>query len=238
MQVVSGIVRRAKRLYDETVVSDVARRVRREKLTYLTPEKMRRLEQSVSKDLSKGVKGDVLEFGVALGGSAIMLSRLAVKHKREFHGFDVFGMIPAPGERDEADVHKRYETIKSGKSEGIDGEDYYGYRQDLLSDVTASFRRYGLEANNDLIRLHKGLFQETWSEFSRPTIAAVHIDCDWYDPVKFCLAAADQRLSSGGIVIIDDYYDYSGCRQAVDEFLAGNQGYQANWGKNVILTRL
>ena len=50
--------------------------------------------------------------------------------------YDVFGMIPPPGERDGADVHQRYATIAAGASKGIGGETYYGYRDDLLAEVT------------------------------------------------------------------------------------------------------
>ena len=46
--------------------------------------------------------------------------------------YDVFGMIPPPGEKDGADVHQRYATIAGGASKGIGGETYYGYRDDLL----------------------------------------------------------------------------------------------------------
>ena len=59
--------------------------------------------------------------------------------QREMKVYDVFGMIPEPSERDGQDVLDRYEKISAGESRGIRGETYYGYRQDLLGEVTESF---------------------------------------------------------------------------------------------------
>src|SRR5260221_1974130 len=66
-------------------------------LTYLSPEKLGRIEKSLRRVLlNNNVSGDVLEFGVALGGSAIVLAGIAGLAHRRFYGFDVFEMIPAP----------------------------------------------------------------------------------------------------------------------------------------------
>src|SRR5688572_13192838 len=73
-------------------LSPISRTVLREGLTYLTPSKLRRIEAALQ---SVGdVPGDFAEFGVALGGSAILISNAA--EGRQFHGFDVFGLIPEP----------------------------------------------------------------------------------------------------------------------------------------------
>lgn len=163
-----------------------ARAVRRERLTYLSPRKIRRIEESVSKVLKQGTPGDVLEFGVALGGSAIILAQHAANEGRRFHGFDVFGMIPPPiSDKDDAKSKQRYEVIASGQSKGIRGETYYGYRQYLLDEVRSSFARHGVPVNDSTIVLHKGLFEESWPGYDGKTIAFAHIDCDWYDQVKF-----------------------------------------------------
>jgi hypothetical protein len=45
------------------------------------------------------ITGNFLEFGIALGGSAICLAS-EIGDGRRFLGFDVFGTIPPPSERD------------------------------------------------------------------------------------------------------------------------------------------
>jgi hypothetical protein len=42
--------------------------------------------------------------------------------------------------------------------------------------------------------------------------------------VMTCLRRIGPHLVPGGRLVIDDYYSYSGCRQAVDRFLADNPG--------------
>ncbi len=55
-------------------------------------------------------------------------------------------------------------------------------------------------------------------------VALAHIDGDWYESVLTCLVRIGPRLSSRGVMVIDDYFYWSGCRRAVDEFLAEHPG--------------
>lgn len=199
-------------------LSPLARGVRQANLTYLSPAKLAALEEAIDDVERDNVPGDFLEFGVALGGSAILIAA-RLDDVRSFHGYDVFGMIPPPSERDDTRSHERYAEIKEGRSHGIGGETYYGYVEDLYGRVCDSFRAYGLQPGQDRIMLHRGLFEETLDPGDRAPVALVHIDCDWHQPVAFCLAAIRHRLSPGARVVLDDYNDYGGCRRAVDAFL-------------------
>ncbi|UKD57421.1 TylF/MycF family methyltransferase [Amycolatopsis sp. FU40] len=201
-----------------------ARAVLRDRLTYLSPEKLTRLTGAVHEVAKRGVPGDLLEFGVALGGSSVLLARHAT-NERQFHGFDVFARIPEPtSAKDDAKSKERYQVIAAGESPGIGGDPYYGYRTDLYEQVCATFARYGRPVDEKRIFLHRGLFEETWPGYTRASVAFAHLDCDWYDPVRFCLNAVLPRLSPGATLILDDYHDYGGCRTAVDEFLQENSG--------------
>ena len=215
-----------------------ARAVLRDRLTYLSPTKVRRLTNAMRQVTQQRVPGDILEFGIALGGSAVLLAKHATP-TRQFHGFDVFGQIPPPtSERDDAKSKERFAAISAGKSHGIGGDIYYGYRTDLFESVCATLARYGCPVGDGRVFLHKGLFEETWPSYGRAPIAFAHIDCDWYDPVRFCLNAVLPRLAPGGIVILDDYHDYGGCRTATDEFLDEHAGFfAADRGANLILRR-
>lgn len=131
---------------------------------------------------------------------------------RAMHVYDVFGMIPPPSERDDEDVHERYEIIKSGKSEGIgDKGKYYGYEEDLLTKVTENFRSHGLPLRENNIHLIQGLFEDIL--LISENIALAHIDCDWYDSVMVCLERIEPHLVSGGVLVIDDYHAWSGAEK-------------------------
>ena len=199
-------------------LSPVAREVLEQNLTYLAPRKLLRIERCIA-DLDRdGVPGCLVETGMALGGSGIVIASHA--GDRRFHGYDVFGMIPPPGPNDPPEVHERYRVISSGESRGIGGDEYYGYRDDLYEQVAAAFAARGLPIDGGARSLHRGLFEDTL-HLSEP-VALVHIDCDWYEPVMLCLERLHPLLSPGGYVIADDYFDWEGARRACDEFLAAH----------------
>jgi len=220
-------------------LSGTASRVRRDRLTYLTPQKLLRIEQAMRRVKDGQVAGDFLEFGVALGGASIVIATEARAQHRAFAGFDVFAMIPPPSSvKDDAKSKERYAVIAAGKSKGIGGDAYYGYRPDLYADVVASFQRHGNPVDGDRVALWKGLFEETWPKRKAGAIAFAHIDCDWYDPVKFCLESAAAQLQPGGIMMLDDYHDYGGCRVATEEFRAARPDFIFEDGPNPALVRV
>ncbi len=229
----------ARRLRDRLVSQDLSRLSRdvmNEGLTYLSTAKLLRIESALQS--VNDVDGDFAEFGVALGGSAILIADQCQSHQfsRQFHGFDVFDMIPAPAsEKDDDKSKSRYETIKSGASQGINGQEYYGYRDDLFADVKDSFARHGLTVGENGVFLYKGLFEDCWPRVPVDRLAFVHVDCDWYEPVAYCLRAVATKLSPGGVIVIDDFHDYGGCRTAVEEFLSENPAYAFEDGANPIL---
>jgi O-methyltransferase len=224
----TGIQRRISDLACHVMLPKAAKRVKADNLTYLADRKLLSLHREMSRIRENEVPGDFIEFGVALGGSAILMAQGCGDH-RSFHGFDVFGMIPPPThDKDDPKSKARYEEIKSGRSAGLGGETYYGYRDNLYDEVRSTFSRYGMQVGWGGVHLHKGLFADTWP-VAAPDIAQValtHIDCDWYEPVKFCLEAVAPLTAPKGAIILDDYSDYGGCRTATDEFLAENPEFR------------
>jgi asparagine synthase (glutamine-hydrolysing) len=127
-------------------------------------------------------------------------------------------MIPPPSEKDDIDVHNRYKQIKSGKSEGLDGNKYYGYEDNLLGKIINNFKLNGIIPEDNNIHFKKGLYQYTMNIQTKVSMA--HIDCDWYESVITCLEQIVPHMISGGVIIIDDYYCWSGCRTAVDKYFS------------------
>jgi asparagine synthase (glutamine-hydrolysing) len=217
-------------------LSVLARAVKQQKLTYLSDAKLLRLEQALKQ--AAAADGAFVEFGVALGGSAIMIANAAAAARQRFLGFDVFGLIPPPtSDKDDARSKERYEIIASGQAAGIGGDKYYGYRDDLYDDVVKAFQHNGLAVDGRTISLVKGLFEDTLPNADIGRVAFCHIDCDWYDPVKFCLDQISPRLTPRGLILLDDYHDYGGCLQATNEFLRRNSDFVLEDGPNVILRR-
>lgn len=192
-------------------------KVRKKSLTYLNEGALTDLHEAVLSIEKNQVAGEIIETGCALGGSSIVIAK-AKNHGRAFYIYDVFGMIPSPGEKDGEDVLERYKIIKQGKSAGINGEKYYGYQENLFEQVKSNFKQFDLEADKNNIHLVKGLYQDTLKVNYK--VALAHIDCDWYDSVMVCLNQITPHLSKGGMLVIDDYSFWSGCTKAVDDYFS------------------
>jgi hypothetical protein len=193
------------------IVSDVLA----DSLTYLSASALNELYGQVRGLEARGLQGMLIEAGCALGGSAIVIAT-AKSRARPFFVYDVFGMIPPPSERDDRDVHDRYDEIRDGRSQGIDGQKYYGYEENLFAKVQENFRRHGVALEENDVHLVQGLFQDTL-HVDAP-VALAHLDGDWYDSIMTCLQRIAPHLAAGGVLVVDDYYAWSGCRKAVDEY--------------------
>ena len=198
-------------------VHPVVRAVKKQRLTYLSFGALNDLFEAARAADRDGRPGVFIEAGCALGGSAIVLAK-AKDAARPLLVYDVFGMIPPPSDADGADVRARYETIASGRSPGLGGDTYYGYEPDLKAKVRENFEGFGIGLEDNAVSLIQGLFQDTIA--GDEPVALAHIDGDWYESVRTCLERIGPRLVVGGVMVIDDYEMWSGCRQAVDEFLA------------------
>ncbi|MGH1563832.1 TylF/MycF/NovP-related O-methyltransferase [Mumia sp. DW29H23] len=204
-------------------VEKVVAGVRREDLSYLSPTYLRTLALAVLEAERSGLEGAVVEAGTARGGSAIVMAA-AKDPGRPMFVYDVFGMIPPPSDQDGSDVHRRYEKITAGGATGVGGSTYYGYRDDLYDEVRDSFARHGVPVETSSVALVKGLFSDT-IDLDEPVVVA-HLDGDWYESTMTCLERLAPLVVPGGRIVLDDYYAWSGCRKAVDEYFAGRPGWR------------
>jgi hypothetical protein len=211
------IPRRLRERWRALTASRTVREVRRRRLTYLGYDALSDLERAVRRLEAAGVPGIIVEAGCALGGSTVVLG-LAKRPDRPLRAYDVFGLIPPPSDADGDDIQARYQTVVRGESRGIGGDRYYGYEDNLRDKVANTLRSFGLDLEARRIELIQGLFQDTlWPEAA---VALAHIDADWYQSVRTCVERIEPRLSRGGMLVIDDYDHWSGCRKAVDEYFA------------------
>ncbi|WP_370616486.1 TylF/MycF/NovP-related O-methyltransferase [Mumia qirimensis] len=204
-------------------VEKVVAGVREEHLSYLSATYLRTLALAVLDAERSGLEGAVVEAGTARGGSAIVMAA-AKSPDRPMYVYDVFGMIPPPTESDGADVHRRYDKITAGGAKGIGGSTYYGYRDDLYTEVQDSFARHGVTVDSSSVELVKGLFADT-IDLDEPVVLA-HLDGDWYESTMTCLERLAPLIVPGGRIILDDYYAWSGCRKAVDDYFEGRDGWR------------
>lgn len=204
-------------------------RVKRQKLTYLSGRALLELYDEVRRIEEEDLEGDLIEAGCALGGSAIIIAS-AKSRQRAFDIYDVFDIIPEPSQKNGEDVHDRYRDISGGEAKGIGSDKYYGYMDDLLGVVKRNFRRNGIDPTEGRINFIEGRFEEVM-EIDRP-VALAHIDGDWYESVMTCLRKITPNLVRGGVLVVDDYHEWSGCRRAVDEYFSDNRNSFVFRGKS------
>jgi asparagine synthase (glutamine-hydrolysing) len=211
----TGLYSRARQFLYESSLPPIVRAVRADSLTYLEHAALRDLFDRVQEVERQRRDGILIEAGCALGGSAIVIAT-AKSPGRRLYVHDVFGMIPPPSNQDGQDVQDRYAVISGGRSRGLNGNTYYGYEDNLLDKVGSNFHRHGVPVEVNNVHLVRGLFQDTL-RVGEP-VALAHIDGDWYDSVMTCLQRIEPHLVDRGVLVIDDYDDWSGCRKAVDEY--------------------
>jgi hypothetical protein len=86
------------------------------------------------------------------------------------------------------------------------------------ADVRANMTTTGYPI--DRVQLIKGDVGLTIPTAAPLSIALLRLDTDFYESTRHELVHLYPRLSSGGVLIIDDYGHWQGARQAVDEYFA------------------
>jgi O-methyltransferase len=151
---------------------------------------------------NNGLPGDFVECGVYRGGSAGVLAYevMRSKHQRRLWLYDSFAGMPAASDLD--DVY----------SKSIEG-------QFVGSEAQTRRIMERLKIPNEQFEIVVGLIEDTLPQTPKFPIALLHIDCDFYNPVKMVLETFYDRVSPGGYVVLNDYGSFQGCREATDEFI-------------------
>lgn len=187
--------------------------------TMVSFEKLVSLWQQVTYLDSCRIAGAFVECGVWKGGAigmaaAAHLSSLG-KPRRKIHLFDSFEGLPEPVAEFDGEKAVVYSGNRAqGRSKAI-GECVGPIEdcRDLLE------RKLGYPAQ--LIEYHVGWFEDTVPRDAAGIgpIALLRLDGDWYESTKVCLDHLYGQVVPGGVVVVDDYGHWEGCRRAVDEFL-------------------
>ncbi|GHE29182.1 TylF/MycF/NovP-related O-methyltransferase [Streptomyces capitiformicae] len=201
--------------------------LRSNSLTFsVSPGKLEVLHDMAARVESANVPGIFLEAGVAMGGSAIVIAQTKAAD-RPLHLYDVFTMVPAPGDEDDDKSRADYQALVSGVLEREHDRTFQNYQEhidDLLAFTQENMRRVGIDPEKSRITFVKGLYEDTL--FVDEPVAFAHIDCDWYESVRLCMERIADRVSVGGIILFDDYVIHDGCRKAVHQWLGRDERYR------------
>ncbi len=180
--------------------------------TMTSKEALFALYTSINYVLDREIPGDIVECGVWRGGSSLLAALIMKARKvsdRKLYLYDTFQGMPTPTE---FDVDKRGNT-------GFEMMEKYaddiGWCYALLEEVQATFSVHNFEFE---IHFVQGDVVETSKTTKPETISVLRLDTDWYESTAAELQQFYPRLSTGGVLIIDDYGAWAGSRKATDEY--------------------
>lgn len=185
--------------------------------TMTSAERMYALYLAVEYTVRRKIPGDMIECGVWKGGSAMIIAltlmRLGEKNKKIFL-YDTYEGMGEPSNMDVRafDNKPGYEIWKkfynaSKKEKWLAAE---------LDKVKKNMLSTGYPEKN--IIYVKGDVKKTIPETVPQKVSLLRLDTDWHDSTLHELNHLFPRLSSGGVIIIDDYGYWKGARRAVDDY--------------------
>ncbi len=160
-------------------------------------------KQSISR-----IEGAVVNVGIFKGGFSLFLKALyqELELKNEFWLFDSFKGF---GEM---------KVFSDAEKDCLKWFNSYLHKVKLptKSELAIEFKQFGIEDNLNIV---DGFIEQTSVIFPHDKIALLHIDVDFYYPTLEALNVFYDKVSKGGIIIIDDYnLKQTNCKEAVDQF--------------------
>ena len=132
---------------------------------------------------------------------------------RDLHLFDTYDGMTSP-----SDLDRSLDGRSAREQLDAESRDDAGsvWCRAPLDEVRANMASTGYP----LARIHlvQGPVERTIPEFAPAAISLLRLDTDWYESTRHELEHLFPRVSSDGVVIIDDYGHWQGARQAVDEY--------------------
>ncbi len=177
--------------------------------TMLSVARRKQLLEAVEHVVKNNIKGDLIEIGVWRGGAImIMLYKLLQMGvaDRHVHLYDTFnGMTEASNEDvcvngNDASEPEIFETVKC---------------ENDFDSVYKNVKSTGYPM--EYVHFHIGDIRNV-SEIPE-NISLLRLDNDWYELYKFELPLFEPNVTHNGVVIIDDYNWWNGCKKAVNEYL-------------------
>jgi hypothetical protein len=158
------------------------------------------------------VPGSIVECGIFKGASFsryAMFRKMHAIEKKSLIGFDIFGKFPETSFAN--DKILREEFIKIDGAQGIsvdqlnivlENKECAGNVELIEGDICKTIPLY--VANNPKLK-----------------ISFLNLDVDIYEPSKIILENLYPLLSSGGVLLLDNYKEFPGETKAVDDYFKG-----------------
>jgi hypothetical protein len=211
----------------ESSLSDDHREIvaRAQPYTMTGPERLAAAIDAVEYVVAREIPGALAECGVWRGGSVLAmvlaLQRLGVTD-RDIYLFDTFEGMTAPTDADTSSFDGP--AVPAWNRAAANKQRLWDWWFDP-SDVSVDRVRDVLSSTgypSDRLHFVVGNVESTLPREAPDELAVLRLDTDWYESTRHELEHLYPRLVRGGVLIIDDYGHWDGCRKAVDEYFANS----------------
>jgi len=205
---------------------DEVRAVRR--FTRTGPERIQALLTATKYVVRSGISGDMVECGVWMGGSMMVVARALRRMNevsRNLHLFDTFAGMSSATAKDRDFRGKEATRLMAQARRSSD--DIWALAP--LETVKKNMESTGYPSER--IHYKVGRVEDTLPGEAPEQIALLRLDTDWYESTRHEMEHLFPRLTPGGVLIVDDYGHWEGAKRAVDEYIESH-------GLKILLNRI
>ena len=168
--------------------------------------------------VERNVPGSFVECGVWRGGSSMIAMKTLMQiggADREFFLFDTFDGMTPPSDDFDVDFrgHKASDLLRKE-----DKRDSQLWAVSPLEEVQKNIALTGYDPER--VHFVQGDVSKVLAKTRTGVIALLRLDTDFYESTLAELQHLYPRLIQHGVLLIDDYGHWQGCRRAVDQYFA------------------
>lgn len=149
------------------------------------------------------VIGDVIEMGCYIGTTSVFIAKELSETDKKFYVYDSFEGLPEKTSQDTSAISGQFITGELNAS-----------KNQFIMNIK--------RANVPMPIIKKAWFSELTEKDVPRQICFAFLDGDYYQSIKDSFKIIENSISSGAMIIVDDYGNDSlpGARKAVDEWLS------------------
>lgn len=188
--------------------------------TMTSPERLLALCDAIEHVCRHEIPGSIVECGVWRGGSMMAAARTLIQQgdrTRQLWLYDTYDGMSEPNDADIDFTGSRADQLLSAQDKQDPNSIWCRSPLDEVRQNLAS-----TDYPSEKVRFVAGKVEETIPAQIPEQISLLRLDTDWYESTMHELVHLYPRLCPGGVLIIDDYGHWQGCRRAVNEYFASN----------------
>ena len=188
--------------------------------TMTSIERLYSVYKSVEYTINSNIEGDYVECGVWKGGSSMMIALSLLQNNitnKRIYLYDTYEGMTEPTD---SDLNFSKNSAQNKYHETLNNETGSDWCRSEIDEVKENLYSTGYPKEN--IIFVKGKVEKTIPETIPQKIALLRLDTDWYESTKHEMEHLYPILSQKGVLIIDDYGHWLGCKKAIDEYFEKN----------------